>query len=110
VSFQGKFADEFKKMIPVPHPYDPNMPEKAVLAFVPNDVEKEKALNAGAKEAGGMELIEEIAKGRYDIVSTINYMLHGSTDLVGHSVDGNCSVAATRTFSRGRHCCIPYAD
>lgn len=60
--------DDFEKMVPLIHSMDPNAPEKTICAFVPNDEEKEKALKAGAIYAGGEELLQEIIKGRIELV------------------------------------------
>ena len=80
-SKSNKYLDPFSKMVPIIHPYDRGVPDRSVLAFVPNpDMEKE-AIEAGALKAGGEELIKEVAKGRLDISDIDHFVAH--EDLAG---------------------------
>ena len=72
-SKKDKYLEEFSKMVPIINQLDPNVAEKSVLAFVPNEEEKEKAMKAGATQAGGEELIQDIIKGRIELVRSLNY-------------------------------------
>ncbi len=58
-------------MVPILHAYDRKVPDRTVMAFVPNDALRQAALDAGALHAGGEELILEVIKGRVDLVSTV---------------------------------------
>ena len=56
-------------MVPILHAYDRQVPDRAVMAFVPNEEMRQTAVEAGAVHAGGVELINEIVRGRIDLVS-----------------------------------------
>ncbi len=60
--------DGFSKMVPILHAYDRQVPDRTVMAFVPNEEMRQAALEAGALHAGGEELISEVVKGRIDLV------------------------------------------
>ncbi len=55
-------------MVPILHAYDRQVPDRTVMAFVPNEEMRQAALEAGALHAGGEELISEVVKGRIDLV------------------------------------------
>nr|ACO15330.1 50S ribosomal protein L1 [Caligus clemensi] len=69
-----RFIEGLDRMVPIYHKYDEDIPSKVVMAFVPDEESKKIALDAGASQAGGDELIMEIAKGRVD-VSDVEYFL-----------------------------------
>ena len=64
--------DGYSKMVPILHAYDRKVPDRTVMAFVPNDELRQAALEAGALHAGGEELILEVTKGRIDLVSMLS--------------------------------------
>ncbi len=61
--------NELKKTVPIMKPYDRNVPDRNICAFVLNDEARLEALENRAKIAGGQEMITEVAKGRVDTVS-----------------------------------------
>lgn len=71
-----KYIEGFTKMVPIANKYDRGVQEKTVMAFVPNDEEKDKALAAGAAAAGGEELITEIMKGRVEVADYDVFLCH----------------------------------
>ena len=56
-------------MVPIAHQFNPNAIEKQVMVFAPTEELQREATEAGAKLVGGEELIEEIKKGRVELVS-----------------------------------------
>ena len=56
-------------MVPIAHQFNPNAIEKQVLVFAASEELQREATEAGAKLVGGEELIEEIKKGRVELVS-----------------------------------------
>ena len=56
-------------MVPVMHSFGASMALKSICVFVSTEEEKRTAMEAGAANAGGAELIDEIMKGRVEIVS-----------------------------------------
>ena len=68
---QDKYLDGYSKMVPILHAYDRKVPDRTVMAFVPNEELRQAALEAGALHAGGEELILEVTKGRIDLVSIL---------------------------------------
>ena len=56
-------------MVPIAHQYNPNAIEKEVMVFAADEALQKEATEAGAKLVGGEELIEEIKKGRVELVS-----------------------------------------
>lgn len=59
----------FSKMVPILHPYDENRVTKNICVFAEDEELQEVAKEAGAHTVGGLELIENISKGRFEIVS-----------------------------------------
>ena len=49
-------------MIPLYHAFERGVVEKSVLAFAHKMEDQQAALEAGAKKAGGPDLIDDIAK------------------------------------------------
>ena len=68
---QDRYLEEFSKMVPIAHQYNPNAIEKEVMVFVADEALQREATEAGAKMVGGEELIEEIKKGRVELVSLV---------------------------------------
>jgi len=75
-SKKDKYLDVFSKMVPIIHPYDRGVPDRSVLAFVPNPDMEKVAIEAGAAQAGGEELIKEVAKGRVDVADIDHFVAH----------------------------------
>ena len=73
---KDKYMDAFSKMIPIIHAYDRGVPDRNVMAFVPNEEMEKVALEAGASKAGGEDLITGIAKGRIDIADIDYFVAH----------------------------------
>ena len=66
---KDRYLEEFSKMVPIAHQYNPNAIEKEVMVFAASEELQREATEAGAKMVGGEELIEEIKKGRVELVS-----------------------------------------
>jgi len=73
---QDKFIDEFSKMVPIYHPFESGLAAKQILVFVEDPEVQKAALDAGASKAGGMDMIEEIAKGRLDVAEFDYFLAH----------------------------------
>eukprot|EP00088_Acartia_fossae_P058702 TRINITY_DN6909_c0_g1_i3.p1 TRINITY_DN6909_c0_g1~~TRINITY_DN6909_c0_g1_i3.p1 ORF type:complete len:408 (-),score=122.98 TRINITY_DN6909_c0_g1_i3:99-1322(-) len=71
---QGRFVDAFNKMVPMMNGFERGVSEKTVLVFAKSAEAAETATQAGAKKVGGTELIDDIAKGKVDIID-FDYVL-----------------------------------
>ena len=60
--FLPRYIEPFNKMIPLYHAFERGVVEKSVLAFAHKMEDQQAALEAGAKKAGGPDLIDDIAK------------------------------------------------
>merc|ERR1719352_2006866 len=72
--------DGFTKMVPVYHPFERGVAEKVILAFCKEPEDIKAAEEAGAFKAGGVDMIDEIVKGKMD-VSEFDHFL-ASEDIV----------------------------
>ena len=68
-SKKDRFLDGFNKTVAIVKQYERGVPDRNVLCFVPNEEMRIQALQSGAVNAGGHDLIMEISKGQVDIVS-----------------------------------------
>ena len=64
---KDKYLDGFSKMIPIYHPYERGVAEKHILVFCRQPQEIADAEAAGAKKAGGSDLVQDILKGKTDV-------------------------------------------
>ena len=64
---KDKYLDGFTKMVPIYHPYERGVAEKHILVFCKSSEEMAAAEAAGAKKAGGPELVQDILKGKMDV-------------------------------------------
>ena len=64
---KDKYLDGFTKMVPIYHPYERGVAEKHILVFCRSPEEIATAEAAGAKKAGGSDLIQDILKGKTDV-------------------------------------------
>jgi len=64
---KDKYLDGFTKMVPIYHPYERGVAEKHILVFCKSPEEIAIAEAAGAKKAGGSELVQDILKGKMDV-------------------------------------------
>jgi len=64
---KDKYLDGFTKMVPIYHPYERGVAEKHILVFCKSPEEIATAEAAGAKKAGGSELVQDILKGKMDV-------------------------------------------
>ena len=67
---QGAYIEGFSKYVALMNPWDRSVREKAICAFVPTPELAKEAIDAGAHTAGGLELIQDIIKGRFEVVSS----------------------------------------
>jgi len=71
-----KYVEPFSKMIPLFHAFERGVVEKSVLVFANTMEDQNAALEAGAKKAGGADLIDDIAKGKVDIIDFDYFIAH----------------------------------
>ena len=64
---KDKYLDGFSKMVPIYHPYERGVAEKHILVFCRSPEEIAIAEKAGAKKAGGSDLVQDILKGKTDV-------------------------------------------
>jgi len=69
-----RYMEAFSKMVPIFHPFERGVAEKSILVFCKEPEMAKLALNAGALKAGGLELVDEVVKGKLD-VSDVDYFL-----------------------------------
>lgn len=54
--------DAFSKMVPLYYPFERGVAEKTIMVFAKSEEALKEARTAGAERAGGVDLIEDIAK------------------------------------------------
>jgi len=64
---KDKYIDSFTKMIPIYNPYERGVADKQILVFCKKPEEIQVAEAAGAKKAGGSDLVQDILKGKADV-------------------------------------------
>merc|ERR1712079_290010 len=64
---KDKYLDAFTKMTPIYYPYERGVAEKQILVFCKKPEEIAEAEKAGAKKAGGSDLVQDILKGKTDV-------------------------------------------
>jgi len=64
---KDKYLDSFTKMVPVYNPFERGVAEKVILAFCKQPEEIKAAEAAGATKAGGLDLVDDIVKGKTDV-------------------------------------------
>ena len=93
-SKKDKYLDGYTKMVNIPHAYERGVPDRNVCALVPTSEMEEKALEAGAVQAGGEEFIKEITKGRIDLSEIDHFVAHedisGSVNVLAGILRDKC--------------------
>jgi len=72
----NRYKESFNKMVPLLHAFERGVAEKNILVFAKNTEDQEAAIEAGAQKAGGSELIEDIAKGKIEIMEFDHFICH----------------------------------
>jgi len=73
---KDRYKESFNKMVPLFHAFERGVAEKSIVVFAKNTVDQEAAIQAGAQKAGGSELIEDIAKGKVEIIDFDHFICH----------------------------------
>jgi len=73
---KDKYMDTFSKMVPLYHPFERGVTQKSILVFAKNDEALNVARSTGAELAGGIDLIEDIAKGKVDVLEFDYFLAH----------------------------------
>jgi len=73
---QDKYIEDFSKMVPIYHPFESGLGAKQIMVFANEPEDQKAAESAGAAKAGGLEMIEEIAKGRLDVAEYDYFLSH----------------------------------
>jgi len=73
---KDKYIEPFSKMVPLFHSFERGVVEKSVLVFAKTIEEQNAAVEAGAKKAGGSDLIDDIAKGKLDVIDFDYFLAH----------------------------------
>lgn len=73
---KDKYQEAFSKMVPLFHSFERGVVEKTVLVFAKTIEDQNVALEAGAKKAGGLDLIDDIAKGKLDVIDYDYFIAH----------------------------------
>jgi ribosomal protein L1 len=75
-------------MIPIAHQFNNNAIEKSVCVFVSDPTMQQQALDAGAKLAGGEDLISDMVKGRIELADFDRFLCHDELGIHMRSVTG----------------------
>jgi len=75
-SKQGRYMEPFNKMVPLYHAFERGVAEKNILVFAKTQESREEAQNAGANMTGGLELIDSIAKGKFEVIDFDHFLAH----------------------------------
>lgn len=73
---QDRYIEPFSKMTPLYHPFERGVAEKSIMVFAKNEASIQEALDAGAHKAGGLDLVEDIAKGKVEIIDYDYFLAH----------------------------------
>lgn len=73
---KDKYMDAFSKMVPLYHPFERGVEEKTIMVFSKNEESLKLARDAGAERAGGIDLIEDIAKGKIEVIDYDFFIAH----------------------------------
>ena len=71
---KDKYIDSFTKMIPIYNPYERGVADKQILVFCKKPEEIQIAEAAGAKKAGGSDLVQDILKGKADVTDYDHFL------------------------------------
>nr|CAG4644065.1 EOG090X089S [Lepidurus arcticus] len=74
-----RFLDPFSRIVLLPHNFSLG-PDKNVLAFAKGQDQQREAIESGALEAGGPELVKKILMGNYDL-SAVDFVVAHSNML-----------------------------
>nr|CAG4651932.1 EOG090X089S [Triops cancriformis] len=72
-----RFLDPFSRIVLLPYQFSYG-PDKTILAFAKGQDQQREALEAGALEAGGPELVKKILTGNYDVSSVDFVVAHSN--------------------------------
>ena len=73
-SKKEKYVDGFSAMVPVAHPFERGVAVKSVLVFCLRPEGAQAAEAAGATRVGGLELVEDIVKGKVDVADIDHFL------------------------------------
>jgi len=71
-----RYMDGFSKMIPLFNAFERGVSEKTILVFAKNEDALHEAREAGAERAGGLELVDDIAKGKVEVLDYDYFLAH----------------------------------
>jgi len=71
-----KFMDGYSKMVPVYNPFERGVAEKTIMVFAKDPEAVQAAEAAGALKAGGLELVDDLAKGKIDVSDIDHFLAH----------------------------------
>jgi large subunit ribosomal protein L1 len=80
-SKKEKYLDGYSVMVPILHPFERGVAEKAVLVFARDPEAVRAAEAAGAARVGGLELVDDIAKGKIDVADIDHFLAHEDIEL-----------------------------
>eukprot|EP00088_Acartia_fossae_P023977 TRINITY_DN24938_c0_g1_i1.p1 TRINITY_DN24938_c0_g1~~TRINITY_DN24938_c0_g1_i1.p1 ORF type:complete len:401 (-),score=59.12 TRINITY_DN24938_c0_g1_i1:32-1204(-) len=73
---KDRYMEEFSKMIPLYNSFERGVTEKSILVFAKSTEAQKEAMDAGAQRTGGLELIDDIAKGKLEILDFDHFLAH----------------------------------
>jgi len=75
-SKKERYFDGWMTMVPIYNPFERGVAEKHIMVFAKNPESIKDAEGAGADRAGGLELVEEVVKGRVDVADIDTFLAH----------------------------------
>jgi len=73
---KDRYVEASSKMVPLYHPFERGVTQKTIMLFAKNDESLKAAKEAGAERTGGVELIEDISKGKIDVIEFDYFLAH----------------------------------
>jgi len=75
-SKKERYFDSWMTMVPIYNPFERGVAEKHIMVFAKNPEAIKDAEAAGADKVGGLELVEEVVKGRVDVADMDTFLAH----------------------------------
>jgi len=73
---KDRYVEAFNKMVPIFYPFERGVAEKVILAFAKDPEAQRAAKEAGASRVGGLDLVEDIAKGKVETIDFDHFLAH----------------------------------
>jgi len=78
---KDRYMEPFSKMVPLYHPFERGVAEKTIMVFAKNEEALQVARDAGVERAGGLDLVDDIAKGKVEVIDYDHFLAHDDISL-----------------------------